>query len=272
MAIGFVSNERLIITSADASGNYQAYLASSDEVFENIQNAAKTQIAKANQATEKIAKDPQNVDEEYEQCQQFKEKERDLEKITGFVMQSFLVEKGLDYGIPFYVGTEKDLSTQVCEHIKYMEGDSLGNAMLVAGLHVCAVALIYFALTPVSLGLAAASIALLAPPVFFPYIYNCLSDPDLEQATRDLKDWKNKVEARKPKNKAVFLENCSNTAKSRKIFYRNCTIIVRGKIETLGNLFPHVSENSKEIYCSKFFRLLSHKMGDYFVKKSLIKT
>ena len=168
---------------------------------------------------------------EYDQSVKLMNTAKVLAKLTNFDMQAFIINKSIilenrRFIIRLSAGTETDLFTQVRKHLKYMAEDFFGNAMLVVGLHVCVVALICFALTPVSvpLGLAAASIALLAPPVFSPFIYTCL-DEDLQQAISDLKGWK--VENLGPKKQPVFLENCSNTAKNRKISYRNCTIIVR---------------------------------------------
>ncbi|MEM8629524.1 MAG: hypothetical protein AAGF04_05620 [Chlamydiota bacterium] len=188
-------------------------------------------------------------------------KAKALTTLTNFYMQTFIIDESIilnnrQFIIRLDMGTETDLFTQVREHLNYMAEDLFGNAMLVVGLHVCVVALICFALTPVSvpLGLAAASIALLAPPLFFSSIYTCLSDKDLRQAARDLESWENEIKTREEKDGIIFLQKKKITS------YEEIRIIVRGKVKTLSTIFPGVSENSKEIYCSKFFRLLSPEM------------
>ncbi|MEM8629462.1 MAG: hypothetical protein AAGF04_05295 [Chlamydiota bacterium] len=176
----------------------------------------------------------------------------DFQNITGLQMQPFVIDSSFDREVPLNMYTKEDSLIEIDAVIRNMKLETGGNPMLVVVVHVCAVALIYFALAPVStpLALVVASIALGAPTIFFPSVYR-LSDRDLQQAIDNLEQWK--TQAFPSQSTVVLFQGKKPSEEDSRISHTDRAIIVDGTVKKLQDLFPNVSENAKERYCSKIF-------------------
>lgn len=175
--------------------------------------------------------------------------------VRGTVLRSYLKESLFD---------AIDVQITLLKATIKLGNDFLIDQMCKITICICLLALIFFQLAPTCIywTLAVACVALIATPYL---VHHSVIGPDCKTALTDLQQWKRTASRRASQGKFALFQGLDLPhPDDTPIYCRDRAIVVNGKVEKLGDLFPSLSnQDKKEKYCQQTLKFLADTLPNH---------